>query len=36
MPVPGDTRGQAAWGSEQPDLPAGVPVHCKGVDLVNF
>ena len=28
-PVPGDTQGQAVWGSEQPDLAVGVPAHCR-------
>lgn len=30
-PVPGDIQDQAAWGSEQPDLVVGVPVHCREV-----
>jgi len=32
-PVPGDIQGQAAPGSEQPDLVVGVPVHCSGDGL---
>jgi len=31
--VPGDIQGQAGQGSEHPDLPVGVPVHCKRVGL---
>ena len=31
--IPGDTRGQAGWGSEQPDGAVGVPVRCRGVGL---
>jgi len=31
--IPGDIPGQAGWGSEQPDLDVGVPVHCRGVGL---
>ena len=27
--VPGGTQGQAGLGSEQPDVAAGVPVHCR-------
>ena len=27
---------QAAWGSEQPDLAIGVPLHCRGVGLEGF
>ena len=27
----GDTQGQAGWGSEQPDIAVGVPVHCRAV-----
>ena len=30
-PVSGGTQGQAEWGSEQPHLFVGVPVHCRGV-----
>ena len=30
-PIPGDTQGQAGRGSKQPDLPVGVPVHCREV-----
>ena len=30
-PTPGDTQGQAGWGSEQPHLAVGVPVHCRGI-----
>jgi len=33
MPASGNTQGQAGWGSEQPDLAVGVPVHCRGVGL---
>lgn len=29
--IPGETRGQAGRGSEQPDLPVSVPVHCRRV-----
>jgi len=29
----GGIQGQAGQGSEQHDLAAGVPVHCKGVRL---
>ena len=32
-PVPGDIQGQAAPGSEQPDLVVDVPVHCSGDGL---
>ena len=32
-PIPGDVQCQAGWGSEQPDLAVGVPVHCRGVGL---
>ena len=32
-PIHGDIQGQDGWGSEQPDLAGGVPVHCKGVGL---
>ena len=32
-PIPGDTRGQAGWGSEQLDLAVDVPVDCRGVGL---
>ena len=32
-PIPGDTQGQAGWGSEQPDVAVGVPVHCREVGL---
>ena len=35
-PVLGDIQGQAAWGSEHPDLTVGVPVHCRGVHLCPF
>mgnify|MGYP001852897404 CR=1 FL=1 len=28
-----DTRGQAGWGSEQPNGDVGVPVHCREVEL---
>ena len=31
--IPGDTQGQAGWGSEQPDVAVGVPVHCRGAGL---
>jgi len=30
-PIPGDTQGQAGWGSQQPDVAVGVSVHCRGV-----
>jgi len=26
-----DTQGQAGWGSEQPHVAVGVPVHCRAV-----
>jgi len=29
----GDIQGQAGRGSEQPDIAAGVPVHCRGREL---
>lgn len=29
----GGIQSQARQASEQPDLAAGVPVHCKGVRL---
>ena len=32
-PIPGDTQGQAGWGSEQPDQAVGVPAHFRGVGL---
>ena len=32
-PILGDIVCQAEWGSEQPDLAVGVPVHCRGVGL---
>ena len=35
-PVPGDTQDQTGWGSEQPDLTVGVPVHCRGVGLEDL
>ena len=31
--IPADSQGQAGWGSEQPDLAVGVPVHCWEVGL---
>ena len=31
-PVSGDILGQAGWGSEQPDLAVGIPVHCGELD----
>jgi len=31
--VPAEIQDQAGWGSEQPDLAVGVPVHCKGFGL---
>jgi len=32
-PIPGDIKGHAGWGSEQPDVAVYVPVHCKvGLD----
>jgi len=27
-PIPEDFQGQAGPGSEQPDLPVDVPIHC--------
>jgi len=30
-PLLGDIQGQAGEGSEQPDLAADFPVHCRGV-----
>ena len=35
-PVPGDIRCQAVWGSEQPDLAIGMPVHRRGVGLSDL
>ena len=32
-PISGDIQVQAGWGSEQPDVAVGVPVHCRGVGL---
>jgi len=32
-PILGDTQGQAGWGSEQPDVAAGVPAHCRQVRI---
>ena len=32
-PIPGDTQGEAGWGSEHPDVAVDVPVHCRGVGL---
>jgi len=32
-PIPGNIQGQAGWGSKQPDLAVGVPVHCRGDGL---
>ena len=32
-PVPGDTQGQAGWGSGLPDGAVGIPIHCRGVGL---
>jgi len=29
--IPADVQGRAGPGSEQPDLAAGVPAHCRGV-----
>jgi len=29
-PIPEDIQSQAGWGSEQPDVAVGVPVHCGG------
>ena len=29
-PIPGDTEGQAGWGSKQPGRAVGVPIHCRG------
>lgn len=26
-------RGEAGWGSEQPDVVGDVPAHCKGIGL---
>ena len=34
--VPGDIQGHAGPGSDQPDVAAGVPVHCRGVGLMTF
>ena len=36
MLVLGNTQGQAGPGSEQPDRAVGVPVHCRGVGLVDL
>jgi len=32
-PIPGDVQGQDGQDSEQPDLAASVPVHCRGDGL---
>ena len=32
-PIPGNIQGQVGQGSEQPDLVADVPAHCRGVGL---
>jgi len=32
-PMPGDTQGQAGWGSGHPDGAVGIPIHCRGVGL---
>ena len=31
--VPAEIQDQAGWGSEQPDLAVGVPVHCRRAGL---
>lgn len=33
MPCLEYIKGQAGWGSGQPDVAVGVPVHCPGVGL---
>jgi len=30
-PIPGNSQDGAGWGSEQPDLAVGIPVHCRRV-----
>ena len=35
-PIPVDTQGHIGWGSEQPALTVGIPVHCRGVGLDEF
>jgi len=32
-PIPGDTQGQAGWGSEQHHLSVGVSFQCRGIGL---
>ena len=34
--IPEDTHAQAGWGSEQPDVAVGVPVHCRELDQMAF
>jgi len=31
-PIPGNIQHQVGRGSEQPDLVADVPAHCRGLD----
>ena len=31
LPIPGNTRGQARWGSEQPGLVEDVRAHGRGL-----
>ena len=35
-PIPGDTQGQAGWGSEQPDVAVGVCSLEGQLDQVAF
>ena len=35
-PDPGDTQGQAGWGTEQADVAVGVPFHCRRVVLSDL
>ena len=35
-PLLGDIQSQTGWGSEQPDVAEGVPVHCRGVVIDNL
>lgn len=34
--VGAETRSQAGWGHEQPDLVSGNPVHSRRLELDNF
>lgn len=35
-PIPGNTKSQAEWGSEQPDPVEDVPAHCRGDYSMNL